>query len=248
MRTKIYFLISVVLMSALLTGCAGAAYAQSATPTAEPSTTVTRTLNVSGSGIAYLSPDIAYVNIGVHTDGKNAAEAVAANNSQAEKVVNAIKKLGVAEKDIHTTNFSISPQPKYDDQGKPTGEINYSVDNVVRVTVRDLRQIGELLDAVVAAGANSINGIQFDVVDRTQALSTARQAAMQAAQAKAKELAKAAGVNLGEIQTINEYSGNYPTPIYNAGSAPLAAEAAVAPVSPGQMTVTVEVNVVYEIK
>jgi uncharacterized protein YggE len=248
MRTKIYFLIGVVLLAALLTSCAGAAYAQSTTPTSESVATVTRTLNVSGSGIAYLSPDIAYVNIGVHTEGKNAAEAVAANNSQADKVVNAIKKLGVKDKDIQTTNFSISPQPVYDDQGKPTGEIDYSVDNVVRVTVRDLSQIGDLLDAVVAAGANSINGIQFDVVDRTQALSDARQAAMQAAQAKAQELAKAAGVTLGEIQTIIEYSGNYPTPMYSASSGPLAAEAAAAPISPGQMTVTVEVNVVYEIK
>jgi uncharacterized protein YggE len=248
MRNKVYFFISVVVLATLLAGCAGAAYAQSATPTSEPPATVTRTLNVSGSGIAYLSPDLAYVNIGVHTEDKSATEAVAANNAQAEKVVNAIKKLGVAEKDIQTTNFSISPQPKYDDQGKPTGEINYSVDNVVRVTVRDLSKIGDLLDAVVAAGANSINGIQFDVVDRTQALSTARQAAMQAAQAKAQELAKAAGVTLGDIQTINEYSGNYPTPRYNTSGAPMAAEAVAAPVSPGQMTVTVEVNVVYEIK
>jgi hypothetical protein len=248
MRNKIYLLVSVALLSVLAVGCAGAAYAQSATPTSETPPTGERTLNVSGSGIAYLSPDIAYVNIGVHTEDQNAAEAVAANNSQADKVINAIKKLGVAEKDIQTTNFSINPQQKYDSQGQPTGEITYSVDNVVRVTARDLSKIGDLLDAAVAAGANSINGIQFDVVDRTEALSSARQAAMQSAQAKAHELAKAAGVTLGDIQTITEYSGNYPTPMFNSSNVPMAAEAAAAPVSPGQMTVTVEVNVVYGIK
>ena len=248
MRNKIYLLVSVALLAILAVGCAGVAYAQSATPTSETSPTVERTLNVSGSGIAYLSPNIAYVNIGVHTENQNATEAVGANNSQAQKVINAIKKLGVAEKDIQTTNFSINPQPKYDSQGQPTGEINYSVDNVVRVTVRDLTKVGDLLDASVAAGANSINGIQFDVVDRAQALSSARQAAVQSAQAKAKELAKAAGVTLGDVQTITEYSGNYPTPLLNTSAAPMAMEAAAAPVSPGQMTVTVEVNVVYEIK
>jgi uncharacterized protein YggE len=235
-------------LAALVSACSGAAFAQSATPTAEPPPTqVTRTLSVTGSGIAYLTPDIAYVTIGVHTENKNAAEAVAANNSAAEEVMSALRELGIDAKDIQTTNFSIYPQQQYDSEGKPTGEITYIVDNSVRVTVRDLGQIGDVLDASVQAGANSISGIQFDVQDKTAALSEARQAAMQAAETKAQELAEAAGVTLGDVQTISEFSG-YPTPLTVEKTMVMAEAAQSVPVSTGQMTVSVDVNVVYEIR
>jgi uncharacterized protein YggE len=135
--------------------------------------------------------------------------------------------------------------------GKPTGEITYIVDNSVLVTVRDLSQIGELLDAVVEAGANSVSGIRFDVDDKTAALSEARKAAVQSAQAKAQELAEAAGVTLGPVQTINEYS-NFPTPIMydGRGGSDMVAmeESAQVPISTGQMSLILEVNIVYEIQ
>jgi len=251
MRTKIYFLMTVLLVSVLLSGCAGAAFAQTTAPTdeTEPQGPATRTLSVNASGRAFLSPDIAYVNIGVHTEDKNAEEAMAANNSSSQKVIEAIQTLGVDEKDIQTSNFSIYPQQEFDANGKPTGEINYIVDNTVRVTMRDLDKIGELLDASVKAGANSINNIQFDVADKSKALSEARQEAVAAAHAKASELADAAGVTLGEVQTINESSNDYPGPLYNTRSGvSMAQEAAAAPISTGQMTITVDVNIIYEIR
>jgi len=251
MRTKTYFLMTVLLVSVLLSGCAGAAFAQTTAPTdgSESQGPATRTLSVNASGKAFLSPDIAYVNIGVHTEDKNAEEAMAANNSRSLKVIEAIQDLGVDEKDIQTSNFSIYPQQEYDANGKPTGEINYIVDNTVHVTVRDLEKIGELLDASVKAGANTINNIQFDVADKSKALSEARQAAVEAARAKASELAEAAGVTLGEVQTINESSNDYPGPLYSMRSGvSTAQEAAAAPISTGQMTIAVDVNVVYEIR
>lgn len=253
-KKSIVLLIVVLALSLVLSGCAGAALAQSETPTAVPPapgvnpSAQPRTLTVNGSGKVYLTPDIAYITIGVHTEDASALTAVGNNNTQAEQVISALKGMGIAEKDIQTTNFSIYPQQSYDQDGKPTGEIKYVVDNSVYVTVRDLAKIGDVLDGVVKAGANTISGIQFDVADKTAALSDARKAAVSDAQAKAEELAAAAGLTLGPIQTIGEYTSGGPQPMYDR-AAPMAAQAAGSvPVQAGQMLLTMEVNLVYEIR
>jgi hypothetical protein len=250
MRNKIIFVLSVVLITATLTACGGVAAAKSSNPadTPEPPPT-TRTIRVSGSGRAVLSPDIAYVNIGVHSESEDAVEAVTSNNIQTQKVTDALVDAGIDEKDIQTTNFSIYPRQDYDSQGNPTGEITYIVENSVHVTVRDLDQIGEILNTAVQAGANTIHGIQFDVSDKTEALSEARQSAVANAETVAEELAQAAGVELGEIQTISTFSGGIPAPMVEGrgGGAALMADVPV-PVSPGQMIVTVEVSMIYAIE
>lgn len=249
MRNKLFFLLSILLISSLLTGCAGAAYAQSSTPAAsdEEPKQVYRTMTVTGSGMVYLTPDIAHVNLGVHSEGANAAETVAANNTQTAKILAALKTFGIAEKDIQTVNFSIYPQQQYDTEGKPTGEMRYMVDNTVYVTVRDLTKVGDLLDAAVKAGANNVYGIQFDVADKSKAMSDARKAAIDNARAIAEELATAAGVTLGAVQTINVYGGSSPI-IVQAKMVEASFAADSVPVQPGQMTITVEANVVYEIR
>ena len=249
MRTKTYLIVSFLVLAALLTGCAGAAFAQTETPADQgDEAKVTRTVTVTGSGKVYLTPDIAYITIGVHTEGENAAEAVASNNAQAQEVIDALLAQGIAEKDIQTTNFSIYPQQEYDTEGKPTGKIKYIVDNSVFVTVRDITNVGDVLDAAVTAGANTINGIQFDVADKTAALSEAREAAVNDAGVKAEELASAAGVTLGDVQTISEYTSGGPQPMYDMRAAAPMAEAASVPIQTGQMLLTVEVNMVYEIR
>jgi uncharacterized protein len=244
MRTKFFLLVSVILMAALLSACGGIAYAQTPQP---DQTQPQRTITVSGSGKTTLTPDIAYISIGVHTENKDAAEAVAANNSQSEKVVEALNNFKIDPKDIQTTNFSIYPRQDYDQNGKPTG-ITFIVDNTVYVTLRDLEEVGAFLDAAVKAGANSISGIQFDVENKTEALSAARKAAVADAQAQAEELAQAAGVELGPVQSISSYA-NYPVPIEATKAAVMMDSAAASvPISPGQMTLTVDVNVVYQIQ
>lgn len=208
-----------------------------------------RTISVSGSGQVYLTPDIAYINIGVQTENADAATAVSNNNTQSQKVIDALKAQGVDAKDIRTTDFSIYPQQQTNSQGQSTGVTKYVVNNTVYVTLRSLDKIGAVLNGVVAAGANSINGIQFDVADRSQALSQARQAAISDANAQAQELAKAAGVTLGAVQSISTVSST-PTPIpYGLGGGGVASSAtANVPVSAGQLTVTVQANVVYAIQ
>jgi len=206
-----------------------------------------RTVTVIGSGKTTLTPDLAYISIGVHTENKDATEAVASNNSQSQKVADALKSFKIDAKDIQTTNFSIYPRQEYDSTGKPLGT-TFVVDNTVYVTLRDIDQVGEVLDAAVQAGANSISGIQFDVADRTEALSLARQAAVADGRVQAEELADAAGVTLGPVQTITSYS-SYPVPIEaKSGAVMMDAAAANVPISPGQMILTVDVNIVYQIQ
>jgi uncharacterized protein YggE len=247
MKSKLYWFLTILVAAALLTGCASTAFAQTATPpTPQP---VNRTLSVNGSGKVFLTPDIAYITIGVHTEGATATEAVSDNNEQTQAVISALQSAGIAEKDMQTNNFSIYPQQQYDDQGKPTGEVRYSVDNSVMVTVRNIDTIGDVLDTVVTAGANAINGIQFDVENKTAALTEARKAAVADARTKAQELAEAAGVELGDVQSISEYTSGGPQPMYDMRAAAPAAEmASSVPVQPGQMLVTLEVSVSFSIR
>lgn len=240
----------VLLCSAmLLLACAGGqAFAQSPTvaPPEAPPEGPPRTLSVTGTGKSYLVPDIAYIYIGVHTENAEASKAVAENTSRSQKVTEALKQFNIASKDIQTTNFSIYPQQQFDPQGKVTG-ILYVVDNTVYVALRDLTKIGNLLDAVVNAGANTISGISFDVENKTAALAEARAAAVADAQKQAQELAKAAGVTLGEIMSISTYA-SAPYPIYDRGGAGGVAMEAAVPIAPGQTVLQVDVSITYTLK
>ena len=232
MKTKI--LILGLVIAALLSACSPA---NQKNP---------RTISVAGMAEVTMTPDIAYINLGVHTEAANAAAAVQANNASTAKLLEALKAAGVAEEDIRTTNFSVYPSGKYDPQtGEQTG-ITYVVDNSVYVTVRDLDSLGELLDAAVKAGSNNINSIQFDVEDKSEYLSQARTAAVENGTQQAQELAKAGGVELGAVQTISTYE-NVPLPV-ERGFAYAAAPVESVPVSPGTLQLTVTVNMVYFIK
>jgi len=248
MRNKVlYALIGILLLTTILAASLNVARAQTQTP-AVTAPEPPRTITVNGSGKTYLTPDIAYINIGVHTEGKNASDAVAANNAQSQKLVDALKAAGVDAKDIQTTNFSIWPNQTYDQQGQPTGTINYIVDNQVFLTVRKLEGLGDLLDVAIESGANSINGIQFDVEDKTSALSDARAAAVADAAKIAEELAGAASLSLGRIVSISENVGNSPIPYFDGRGGGAAELAASVPISPGQMLVSVNVIVAYDIE
>ncbi|HVN14869.1 MAG TPA: SIMPL domain-containing protein [Anaerolineales bacterium] len=210
-----------------------------------------RTLSVTGSGTVMMVPDIAYINIGVHTEDTTAASAVSKNNTQTQQVVDALTSAGVDKKDIQTTNFSIWPNAQYDPQTNVKTGTTYAVDNTVYVTVRNLDKLGDLLDTTVQAGANSVNSIQFDVADKSQELKQARDQAIKDAQTQAQELATTAGLTLGSIQTISFFD-NVPTPVMDTfgkgGGGGAVAQAASVPISSGQMTLTVTVNVTYELK
>jgi hypothetical protein len=208
-----------------------------------------RSLTVTGAGQVALQPDIAYIYIGVNTENVSAADAVAKNNADTQRLIDALKAQGVAAEDLRTSNFSIWTNRPYGMDGQP-GDPVYVVDNTVYVTVRDLENLGNLLDVAVRSGANNINSIQFDLADKSQAMSEARAAAVEAARKQAEELASAAGVNLGKIQTISFYD-SMPYPVFEGkglGGGGGAAMDLSVPINPGQMQLTVTVTVAYEIK
>jgi uncharacterized protein YggE len=244
MKTKFQILVAFLVVAMVLSACG---------PSSPQNTnTQIRSMYVNGNGTVEITPDIAYVNIGVHTEAPTAVSAVAMNNTRAQKVMDALLKFGIPQKDLRTSNFSIYSLQKTDPMtGKVTGTY-YAVDNSIIVTVRDLPKMGTLLDDAIQAGANSINNVQFDVADNTAALKQAREEAMQNAISQAKELADAAGVKLGEVQFIN-YSESIPmfsAPTYmDYGKGGGAVQAGYSvPVNPGQMTLTATVSITFALK
>jgi uncharacterized protein len=240
MRTKLSILIPILVLALALSACAGPAAAQP------------RTLNVNGNGTVYLTPDIAYIYVGVHTADPDLATGVSKNNTQAQALVDALKKAGIAAKDIQTSNFSVYNNNNNGQEiDKTTGQVistgYYSVDNTVYVTVRDLSHLGSILSTAVNSGANNINSISFDVSDKTAAMTQARQKAMENASSLATELAKTAGVSLGEIQNVS-YSDNSPMPYYGMGGGGASAPNASVPIQPGQTQISVTVSVTYALK
>jgi uncharacterized protein YggE len=212
-------------------------------------TDIPRTISVSGTGKVYLTPDIATINVGVHTEDVDVGKALSDNTAAAQNVADALKGFGVDEKDIQTTNFSIYPNQTYGPAGEMLG-IKYMVDNTVMITVRDLAKLGEILSSVVNEGANNIYGITFDVSDRTKALDDARKAAIADARLQADELAAAAGVTVGQVMSISVSNTSQPQPYYNmgyGGGGGMAASAP-APVSSGQLIVTADAYITYEMK
>lgn len=205
-----------------------------------------RTLTVTGTAQIPLTPDIAYIQIGVHTEGETVSNAVQNNNTQIEAVKAALLGLGVAEKDLQTTNFSIYQMDQWSPDGTSFGKV-FSVDNTVYVTIRDLTRMGEALQVAVQAGANSIYGIQFDVADKSAALQEGRRLAVASAVSQAQELAGVAGVTLGEIRTISYYSGSSAAPFYGYGGGGGGGGAEQVSISAGQLLINVDVSVVYDI-
>jgi len=208
-----------------------------------------RTLSAAGTGQVYIVPDIAYVNVGVRVDADEVSAALAANNVQANAIADALKALGVEKSDIQTSNFNVYPMQDWG----PDGQISrkyYVVENTVYITVRDLTKLGQLLDTVVSSGANTINGISFDVLDKSAAQAEARDKAIANAKAEAEAIAAAAGVKLDMIQTLNVYNSGVSIPMYESkglGGGAAAYDTSV-PISAGQLKVTADANITFIIK
>ena len=206
-----------------------------------------RTITVSGNGKVYLTPDVAYITIGVQSQNANVGDALTSNNTKSQEVSKALQDMGVQAKDIQTTNFNIYPVPQTDPEGKALPTL-FTVDNSVNVTVHDLSLLGKLLDGVVRSGANSINGINFDVVDRSKAISEARKLAVEDARKQADEIAAAAGVTVDSLQTMSLNINSGPGPLYDVKAVGSGAVSSQVPVSAGQLQISVDVYASYTIK
>lgn len=239
MNRKLLFALASLLVIVSLAAC-------STTPDVSGTYPQVRTLSSSGTGEVYLVPDVAYVYVGVRVDADDVSTALSNNNVQANAVAQAVQELGVEAKDIQTTSFNVYPMQDY----SPDGTISrnyFVVENTVYVTVRDLTKLGTLLDAVVKSGANTINGISFDVQDKEAASAQARDLAIQNAKAEAQSIADASGVRLGELQNVNVYVNSNVTSMYDAKGGAMSAVSNV-PISAGQMLISASASMTYEIK
>ena len=202
----------------------------------------TRTLTMSGEGEVMAVPDMVTLSAGVTSEASTAAAALSANSTRMQGVFAALKKMDVADKDIQTTNFSVAPQNTGGANDQPRRISGYLMNNEVRVRLNDVSKLGMALDTLVAAGANQIYGVSFGIKDEAALLDQARAKAVNEAKAKAAIFAKAAGVTLGPILSINENAISAPRPTFEAMSV---TASRVAPTAVGEENVTATVSIVW---
>src|SRR5262245_57892823 len=163
-----------------------------------------RSVGGSASGTATAEPDIAQVSAGVTTEGDTAKDAIARNNAVMAKLIDGLKAAGIAARDIQTSAFHVEPRYSQPTAGRPGSISGYRVVNQVRLTVREVKRLGEVLDQAIELGANQINGIGFDVANAEVLKDEARKQAMANAKRRAELYAAAAGVQLGPVLRISE--------------------------------------------
>lgn len=205
-------------------------------------------LTINAQGETKIAPDLATISIGVVTQGSTADAALAQNTTKMNAVIAAIKRAGVADRDVQTSNLSVNPQYQYG-QNEPPKLTGYDATNNVTVKVRDLKNVGKVVDGVVTVGSNQVNGITFGLDDDSKALDAARTNAMQKARARADLYATAAGLKVNRIVSISEGGGSgpiYPMPMM--ARAQMANAAGPPPVAPGELNLTIDVSVVYLLK
>lgn len=202
-------------------------------------------LSVSASAEATRVPDVATLSTGVVTQAADANAALKANSAQMNKVVAAIRAAGIAERDIQTSGININPQYRYAENQPPT-ITGYQASNTVNIKVRDIARLGEVLDALVASGANQVNGPSFEIDQPEAAYDEARQAALKKAQARAEMYAKSLGLRVRRIVSISEGGGFHP-PVPMMKAMAMDARMESAPVAPGETTLGANLDVVFEL-
>lgn len=207
---------------------------------------------VSGEGQSAAAPDMAVLSLAVVKQAKTAREALDENNKAMAAVLAALKKEGIADRDLQTSGFSVQPQYNYpqssDGQPKPPELIGYQVSNGLTVRVRDLGELGGLIDQAVTLGVNQGGDIQFTNDKPEAAMEAARKDAVAAAMKKAKTLTEAAGVKLGRVIEISESSVRpMPQPAYRATMAKEAGDSSV-PIQGGENTYHVTVNLTFALE
>ena len=203
------------------------------------------TIAVTGSGKVTVVPTLATINLGVMIERNTAKAAREAAAESMTKVVAALKALGIDDKDIATSSISLQPVFDYNSNGGNPHVRGYQLQNAVTITVRDLDKLGDVLDNSVVSGATQVNGITFDVADRTAAEAKAREAAVTDARAKADTLAKGVGVSITGVASMSE---TVSSPVWygrEMAAGALAPADASTPVMPGTTDVTIDVQVTF---
>jgi uncharacterized protein len=247
-RKVLYGLVAVLVIAALSVGgfALASANAPRSAQAAAPATGE-RSITVVGVGKASGTPDVAHVTIGVDTQAPSIQKAADDNKAQMNTLLSALKGLGIAEKDLQTSNYSVYTEQKPAPDGtSSTTQMVYHVSNQVEVTVRDINQLGDVLDKSVAAGANNIYGVNFSVEDTVKLEADARAKAVADAKSRAESLAQLNGLQLGEVISVSEV-------IDNSGAYPMMSGAkgmggGGAPIQPGELEVGLSIQITYAVK
>lgn len=205
-------------------------------------------LQVSAQGEVRRAPDVAEIGVGVVTQAADAQAALKANAEQMNRVVAAVRRAGIEDTDVQTSGVNLQPQYQYAENQPP--KLNgYQAQNRVSVKVRDIGNVGKVLDALVAQGANQIDGPSFTLDKPETALDEARRVALAKAQARAKMYAEAIGLRVARIVSIDESGAGFqpPRPMMMA-KAEMAMDSSTTPVMPGEQTHAVSLNVVFELR
>lgn len=226
-----------------------AAMAWQAAAMAQPAPPRTPTLlTMTVEGRTARTPDVAEISGGVVTSASTAAAALAENAQKMNAVVAAVRKAGIADRDIQTAGLNLQAQYRYEANQAPT-LTGYQASNTVNLRVRAVEQTGKLIDTLVGVGANQINGPTFRVEDSDGALDEARQAAISTAKARAELYAKATGLRVRRIVTITEGGTVEPGPRpLMMKSMAMDSAPAPTPVAAGEVALTVNVTVVFELE
>ncbi|MGQ4273233.1 SIMPL domain-containing protein [Terrihabitans sp. B22-R8] len=212
------------------------------------------TFSLLGQGTASAAPDIAVLTSGVVSEAKTARAALDSSNAAMDKLIASLRSAGIEERDIATSGFSV--QPRYTSVSsvssssarQPPRIAGYEVRNAVTVKVRDLANLGSILDKVVTEGSNQIDNLVFDISDKDKVLSEARKKAFENARAKAELFAEAAGVKLGRLREISDQNVNAPPPRPLMMRAEIAQHsAAKVPVAQGEQEIEANVMTVWEV-
>lgn len=205
-------------------------------------------LTVSAEGMSEGRPDMATINLGVTTEGRTAQAALQENAQRMTALTQALRRAGVAERDIQTSNVSVYPQQQYR-EGQAPVITGYQANNTVTAKVRNIDNTGRVIDAAVAAGGNTVNGVFFSYQDPDEQLDRARRDAIQEARRRAELYASALGMRVHRIVAVSE-SGGYAPPIIVTGERMMAQDGAAppTPIAPGQIETRVNVNVTFELR
>ncbi|WP_242139298.1 SIMPL domain-containing protein [Sphingomonas sp. TREG-RG-20F-R18-01] len=236
---------TIMLLAPAVLAAATPALAQTA-PTMVPDGTL---LDVSAEGRTSRVPDVATIRAGVVTQGQTAAAALSENATRMTRVLAALRQAGVATHDVRTASVSLSPQYRYTD-GQPPAVSGYQASNSVSIRLRDVAKSGSILDALVAQGANQIDGPTLSLDKPEAALDEARTDAVRIARSRAELYAKAAGLSVARIVTISENGANDGTapqpPMYAMARVMKSSEST--PIAAGETQVSVTVSVRFLLK
>lgn len=203
-------------------------------------------LSVSAQAEASQAPDVATLSTGVVTQAPDANTAMRQNATQMDALMAAIRGAGIAEKDIQTSGINLNPQYDYRDN-KPPRITGFQASNTVSLKVRDIGRLGQVLETLAAHGASQINGPSFEIDQPDPVYDRARLAALAKAKARAETYAKALGLKVRRVVSLSEGTAFAPRPMLKMARVQAMDEAAPAPVSPGETTLSVSLEVVFEL-